>query len=303
MTCYSPLKGYENKEDGGIIFKKGPDAGQDMEVACNQCIGCRISKSKEWAARIVHESQMHQDNCFVTLTYDEENLPYDTGLNKAHYQKFMKRLRKKHTDKKIRYFHCGEYGETTKRPHYHACLFGIDFEDRKPYSANNDVITDISEELQNIWGKGFCTIGELNYQTAAYTSRYILKKVTGNRAKEHYQRVDPYTGELYDVQPEYITMSLGRQTGQGIGGTFYEKYKSDFWPSDECPIPGRGVYKKVPKYYEKLYAKENPEELAKIKRKRTTYLLANVDEYSPERLETKYKVKKAQLSQLKRNAI
>ena len=264
-------------------------------------MGCRIDKSKEWAARIVHESQMHQENCFVTLTYDETNVPIDGSLNKAHFQKFMKRLRKHYATKKIRYFHCGEYGSALERPHYHACLFGLDFDDAVPhFSTPSGNVTYISETLEKIWGKGFCTVGELNYQTAAYTARYIMKKVTGKRAEEHYLRVNPTTGELYTLQPEYVTMSLGREKGGGIGGSFFEKFETDFFPADECPIPGKGVFKSVPKYYERLWAERNPDAFKKIKRLREKYRNTNVAEYSAERLETKFNVKKAQLKQLRR---
>lgn len=301
MTCYSPLKGFENKVDGGIVFKRSLLAGKPMEVSCGQCIGCRISKSKEWAARIVHESQMHRNNCFVTLTYDSEHVPLDGSLRKPHFQKFMKRLRKHHATNKIRYFHCGEYGESLHRPHYHACLFGVDFSDRVEFSASNGVTTYTSNELEKIWGMGFCTVGELNYQTAAYTARYILKKVSGARAEDHYTRVNPYTGELFQIQPEYITMSLGRKKGEGIGGPFYEKYESDFFPADECPIPGKGVYKSVPKYYERIFAEKNPEAYEEIKARRKKYHDTHADEYTSERLHDKYTVKKAQLSQLKRS--
>lgn len=301
MTCYSPLKGFENKEEGGIVFKRSSLAGAAMEVACGQCMGCRIDRSKEWAARCVHESQMHQDNSFVTLTYDDEHLPHDGSLNKTHFQKFMKRLRKKYNETQIRYFHCGEYGDQLGRPHYHACLFGIDFSDREPHSVSNDVVTYTSETLTNLWGMGFTTCGELNYETAAYTARYIMKKITGNRALEHYQRIDPYTGEIYQLQPEYTTMSLGRKKGEGLGAGFYKKYKSDFFPSDECPIPGKGVYKSVPRYYEKLYKEENPESFEAIKRARKIYRDAHADEYTARRLEDKFKVKKAQLNQLPRS--
>lgn len=297
MACYSPLKGFEDKENGGIVFKRSSLAGKEIEVACGQCIGCRIDRSQQWAARIVHEAQMHQDNCFVTLTYDSENVPTDGSLNKRHFQLFMKRLRKKHNDKKIRFFHCGEYGHKLERPHYHACLFGIDFPDRVEHGTNNGVIHYSSRELEELWGKGFCSVGELNYETAAYTSRYIMKKITGLKAEEHYERVDPLTGEIYNLEPEYITMSLR----PGIGRDFYEKYKSDFFPADECPVPGRGVYKTVPRYYEKLLEKEDPDTFRAIKKRREEYRNSNLDEYSGRRLEAKYKVKKAQLNQLPRS--
>ncbi len=110
MTCYSPIAGYRSRTAGtaggyGIVFKKEQSNGQKIEVACGQCIGCRLDKSKEWAIRCVHEAQMHEANCFITLTYNAENLPSDGSLVKEHFQKFMKRLRKT-TPQKIRYFHC-----------------------------------------------------------------------------------------------------------------------------------------------------------------------------------------------------
>jgi len=294
MTCYSPLKGYEHPEDG-IVFKRMKEAGTAIDVACGQCMGCRIDRSKEWAARIVHESQMHEENTFVTLTYDQENLPHDGSLNKAHFQKFMKRLRSQNQNNKIRYFHCGEYGEKLSRPHYHACLFGIDFDDKEPYRVDNDIITYTSLKLEQLWGKGFCSLGELNYQTAAYTSRYIMKKVTGKKAEEHYMRVDPTTGEIYNLEPEYVTMSLK----PGIGYDWYQKYKTDVFP-DECPVPGRGVYKNVPKYYDTLLEREDEDTYRAIKKLRRKYHASKCEDYTPRRLEDRYKVKKAQLKMLKR---
>lgn len=213
----------------------------------------------------------------------------------------MKRLRKKFPDKKIKYFHCGEYGEQTLRPHYHACIFGLDFEDKKEHSMKNDIVTYVSETLEKIWGMGFCTTGELTYESAAYTARYVLKKVTGNRAEEHYQRVDGYTGEIYQVQPEYITMSLGRRRGEGIGGSFYAKYKNDFFPSDECPVPGKGVYHRVPAYYETLYKEEDPDSYRAIKKRRRKWRDEHALDLTGRRLDARYIVTKAKLKQLKRN--
>ena len=69
MPCYSPLKGFRNLESGGIVFKRSSIAGEAMEVACGQCLGCRLDRSRMWAIRIVHEASLHDDNCFLTLTY------------------------------------------------------------------------------------------------------------------------------------------------------------------------------------------------------------------------------------------
>jgi len=180
-------------------------------------------------------------------------------------------------------------------------LFGIDFSDREPYSSDNGVVVDISLELEQTWGKGFCTVGELNYQTAAYTARYILKKVTGHRAEEHYERVNLLTGEIIKLEPEYVTMSLGRNRGEGIGGSFFEKYKSDFIPADETPIPGKGVFPGIPRYYESLLEETDPDTWAEIKKRRAKYHDTHTHEYTGKRLDDKYAVKKAQIAMLKRS--
>lgn len=143
---------------------------------------------------------------------------------------------------------------------------------------------------------GFCTVGELNYETAAYTSRYILKKITGHKAEEHYERVNPYTGEIQKLEPEYITMSLK----PGIGYDFYQKYKSDIYPSDENPVPGKGVFKKVPAYYDRLLEREDPDTLRKIKKKRRHFHENHSEDFTARRLEDAYKVKKAQTKTLRR---
>ena len=106
-----------------------------IEIPCGNCIGCRIAYSKQWADRCMLESQYHDENYFLTLTYDDDHVPrsgyYDeeTGewfdtftLRKKDLQKFHKDLRKKlyGSDKgEFRFFACGEYGDQTFRPHYH----------------------------------------------------------------------------------------------------------------------------------------------------------------------------------------
>lgn len=276
-----------------------------MEVACGQCLGCRLDRTLMWAMRIVHESCLHENNCFVTFTYrsveesnDEQikngyHVPADYSLNYHHFRDFIKRLRR-HFPQKIRYFHCGEYGEDNVRPHYHACLFNCSFDDQFVYQQEQGVTTYESPSLQNLWPFGFCTIGQLNYETAAYTAGYILKKITGNQALETYLRNDEY-GVAYWVKPPYITMSLK----PGIGAKFYEKYKTDFF-YDESPVPGRGVFKKIPRYYQEIMAGENPEAFQNIKEVRRDFFASHKQDFTPERLIDKYKCARAQQSQRQR---
>lgn len=240
--------------------------------------------------RCVHEASLQNDNAFITLTYNQENLPFDCGLHKEHFQKFFKRLRKRYPKKKIRYFHCGEYGEKTNRPHYHACIFGLDFEDKELYKTQSGINLYVSNTLNSVWGHGFTTVGDVTFESAAYVARYVLKKITGEDADEHYQRVNPDTGEIHQVQPEYTTMSRR----PGIGRDWYEKYRKEIISNDSIIVRGKEV--KPPKYYDEQY-----EHIEEIKRERKKKAKKHAENNTLERLEIRETVKRAQIGNLKRN--
>jgi len=237
---------------------------------------------------------MHEDNCFITLTYNAENLPSDNSLIKEHFQKFMKRLRRKNKNK-IRFFQCGEYGENLSRPHYHACLFGHDFADKEFFNNKNGNDLYVSENLNKTWGKGFATIGELTFESAAYTARYCMKKILGNDAQAHYQTCDTRTGEIFQILSEYTTMSRH----PGIGKPWYDKYKDDLFPRDECVIDGRIM--KPPRYYTKMYEQEEPEAYETLKKIRKRFFDKHKPDNTWQRLASREKVKQAQLQQLPRH--
>lgn len=301
MSCYSPLRGFKAK-DGRWVSKRPSDCAPiKMNVACGQCFGCRHDRARHWAARIQHEAQQWNDNCFLTLTYEDEKMPrLFTGgpgtLVKAHFQKFMKRLRHHFKDTRIRYYGCGEYGDENERPHYHLCCFNLSFSDQELYRHNNGYPLFISETLNKLWGYGFATIGQLTYETAAYTSRYCLKKITGPLAHEHYLRVDDY-GVCYWLEPEFTLMSRR----PGIGREWIDQFQSDVYPSDEVPIPGSGTHKGVPRYYDKVLEKVDPKLYEEVKANRAQYAQQHPLEFSPQRLEAKYKCQKALKQHLKRN--
>lgn len=222
-------------------------------------------------------------------------------------QKFMKRLRKKFAPKTIRFFACGEYGETnpiTKakdgglyRPHYHVLLFGEDFHLDRKYlkksQSGSDTFT--SETLTKLWGKGYCNIGSLNYQTAAYTARYCMKKVGGQLAETHYQRIDQQTGEIYMLKPEFAVMSRN----PGLGAQWYERFKSDAFPSDFLVHQGKKV--SVPKFYTRKLKRQEEDLHKQIKEKRQAAINSDRVNHTPERLAVREEVKRAQISTLKRN--
>ena len=144
MPCFHPLTGYLARDANAsgkrsIVFDPKLALGVDVkrQVPCGRCIGCRLERSRQWAMRCVHEASLYKNNCFITLTFNDYYLPKDGSLHVEHFQKFMKRLRKRFGSG-VRYFQCGEYGELLRRPHYHACLFNFDFPDRVLWSIRND---------------------------------------------------------------------------------------------------------------------------------------------------------------------
>lgn len=251
----------------------------------------------------MHEAKTHEDNCFITLTYDEENLPHDRSLKLSHWQNFMKRLRHHAAKPGIKFFHCGEYGEENKRPHYHALIFGHDFPDRKLWKVRDDITVDSSNILDDLWGFGFTTVGNVTWESAAYCARYALKKINGNlRYKidlttglSHYERIDPYSLEIYEVLPEYSTQSRK----PGIGQAFFQTYQDDIYPWDEVIINGHA--QRPPRYYDNLFEQTEPEVMETIRDLRTKNMEKYASDNTRARLATKEKVKKAQISQLKRN--
>lgn len=250
---------------------------------------------------------MHERNCFVTLTYSPSKLPADGSLDVTHWQKFVKRVRK--SGRAFRYFHCGEYGDLNLRPHYHALIFGMDFhEDRELWKKNRhgDRVY-ISESLSNFWNKGFCSIGELNYRTAAYVARYVMKKVHPATSKDvdvrrqqkekfdaRYARVNKETGEEYHVKPEYVTMSRK----PGIGSEWFEKYSADVFPSDEVVFNARRF--RTPRFYDDLLARTDGALLDELKGRRRASVSKRAADLTPERLRVRERVLEEKMKFFKR---
>jgi hypothetical protein len=175
-------------------------------------------------------------------------------------------------------------------------LFGLDIPDLRAVAVQKGNVVYGSDWLQKIWKNGFVSIGECTYESAGYVAGYCTKKITGPMADNWYEIVTP-DGVIERVTPEFSRMSLK----PGIGARWYEKYVQDVFPQDEVPVPGKGVYSKVPRYYAELYGRESPEELERIKARRKAWMRHHKDDNTPERLETKYKVRKAQVKRLTRN--
>ena len=296
MPCYHPISAYQCT-DGSIVFSelRRHDISRSLNLPCGQCIGCRLERSRQWAIRCMHEAQMHEENSFITLTYDDDHIPSDRSLHYRDFQLFIKRLRKRYLGRRIRFYMAGEYGENFGRPHWHACIFGLGFDDKKLWKRSPSGLNLYrSENLELLWPFGYSSIGDVTFESAAYVARYIMKKVTGKNADKHYTEIDPDTGVITDRRPEFNKMSLK----PGIGYEWYKKYTSDVYPNDYVVIRGKKV--KPPKYYDKNYKIDNPYEFDEILYKREINGKLNSEDNTFERLKVKEIVQQAKLQKLKR---
>lgn len=245
MACLNPID--VRRPDWAVVRRY-------IQVPCGKCVGCRLDRSRNWTIRIMHEKQMHKENCFLTLTIKDSDLVYgrmQATLYKPHLQKFWKRLRKEISPNEVRYFACGEYGEQYNRPHYHACLFGFDFPDKTLLSTEAGNNLYHSDMLDTIWSHGHCSIGALDIGSAAYVARYILDKRLGDERKDY---------EIRGIEPEYVVMSRR----PGIGAAWFNRFAGDVYPADRVVLDdGRTV--RPPRYYDELRKLDEPQEIEKIK--------------------------------------
>jgi hypothetical protein len=320
MPCYYPQKAI--RDTNGVRFV-GPHALYNIKLACGQCIGCRLERSRQWAARCIHEASQHRHNCFITITYAPEHLPPYGSLDKRDHQKFLKRLRKalikggafhrSHTTPSpsnntvmglhpippptLRYYMAGEYGERLHRPHYHFCLFGIDFSDKKYWQttpAGSKIYR--SPTLEKLWPYGHSTVGALTFESAAYTARYVMKKINGQKQKTHYEKIDHETGEIINLQPEYNEMSRA----QGIGKTWIEKYAADAYNALPGKIIIRGKTSNTPRYYDKQLKRWDKDKYDIIIHHRKTEGSKQAQDNTPRRLAVKEQVAHAKIGKLLR---
>lgn len=276
MPCYHPLiafdntKYYANPEKMDIVFSTkdyrfDPDCaerqGRLLYLPCRHCVGCRLDHSKEWANRILLEQRYHDSSYFLTLTYDDEHLPYGYGVDsstgevvsvhatlvKADLQKFFKRLRKV-TGQKISYFSAGEYGSQTYRPHYHCIIFGLKLDDLKQIKRNfNNEPYFTSETIAKVWPFGIHVLGNVTMQSAAYVARYTIKKATHNFSKEYY--------DIAGIEPEFQTIS----SKPAIGRRFFDDNIDKFeYGTFSVSTPTGGVKMSMPEYFRKKYKEFDP---------------------------------------------
>lgn len=299
MSCFHPLHalpipGMKTVKNGKPVFRflKPLDPLYNREdvilIPCGQCVGCRISRAREWADRLMLEKEYHDSSYFVTLTYNDEHVPKsyyadpDTGLahpsltlSKRDLQLFMKRLRAAFPNDKIRFYACGEYGPQTWRPHYHMILFGIHLNDLqlKRQDVNGHVNAWFSPSLQAAWSLrpfgnhspildslGDVECSDVTWSACNYVARYILKKQLGPSGREFY--------DTYNILPPFTVMSRK----PGIGRQYYDDHVGSIYEYDSIALstPTGGRQLRPSHYYDSLYDLEDSDKLEEIKQIRKT---------------------------------
>lgn len=284
MPCFHPQKAWLSTNTDGkrkLFFHPNSSNDEILWIPCGQCIFCRIHKSVEWTIRCKHESSLHVQNCFVTLTFNDEHVAKTPeGLltlppYQAFFQKFLKRLRKSYG--KVRYYAVGEYGSRTFRPHYHAIIFGWFPSDAQIHHFEEGHPVYISDQLQRLWSDpetkkpyGFVTVGQVTDASIAYVAKYCMKKITGKKAD------DWYKGRL----PESTHMSLK----PGIGSGWLDVFKDDVYKVD---LIADRVYRdsvryascdcRPPKYYDTILSRSFPDIWSLIQGERKSYAASRPD--------------------------
>lgn len=232
MQCIRPLKAQHLPDYSGITFTSkniNPEIA-GFQLPCRKCLPCRLNQAREKAIRCYHESQMHENNIFLTLTYDEQHLK-SPKLNYEDFQLFMKRLRFQNPQP-IPMMVTGEYGEQTKRPHFHALLFDYCPTDaRHKYTSDRGDKVSTSENLTNLWRNGNTEYGAVTLDSANYVARYSAKKLVHGNDQAH------------DYHPIHKTSSK-----YGIGRSWIEKYYKHTFENGFVLLPNNQK-SKIPRYY------------------------------------------------------
>lgn len=246
MRCLYPRTvGY--KSDGRTISWSSKQYSKEypvFQLPCSKCIECRLEYARQWAVRCVHEAKMHEENSFITLTYSDQHLE-SPRLQYRDFQLFMKRLRRSEPSRTISTFVTGEYGDKTKRPHWHAIIFNYRPRDLVPiYKNENGDQLYKSESLDEIWGKNDSQkkpneVGDVTFKSAGYVARYAAKKLVHGLDGEH------------DYQP-----ISKKSSKRAIGKTWLEHYWRDLLKGTLTMSDGSQL--SVPRYYEKWMQAQIP---------------------------------------------
>lgn len=236
MKCADPILCYTN-DNGNRIFRHFSLADQFVKThhqkvfPCGKCLQCRKQKSRILAQRCVLHASMYEQNCFLTLTYDEKKEGYHNEFQYEDIQKFKKNLQRQcwyHNKKRIQIFNVHEYGKNGKK-HWHLVVFNHDFPDKTIYTKKNGIPIYTSKKLKLLWPHGFNTIGDVTEASAMYQSQYMEKDFKNNNV---------------------TSKKKSHSKHSGIGKPYFQKHYKQLLQLGYITISGNKM--PLPRYFEKL---------------------------------------------------
>lgn len=305
MRCTSPRTvGFQS--DGKTLawsHKQHSKQYATIQVPCGKCLSCRLENARQTAIRCVHEASMHENNCFITLTYNNENLGSNI-LDYRHFQKFVKdlryhlmselleklfpRLSQQHqrqlwrslaTDRRKQLygniqtsvFCAGEYGDKGRRIHWHALIFNWKPQDAlHKYTSDRGDRVFSSDLLNRLWGRGITEFGEVTFASAGYCARYAAKKLVHGPDGSH-----PF---------EPISR---RSSKNAIGKSWIAKYYKEVFDNGFIVLSD-GTTCGIPRYYEKWLKKEQPADWTRyVTQKKSEIILQAINKEEKTSLEEK----------------
>lgn len=303
--CTSPKKAWLPKKpdkDGKkpLLFKPPNHTKifdyEIIETPCNHCIACEKLRALRTAVQLACELKTTLgDSLFLTLTYNDENLPSDFSVNKNHLQNFLKKLRhwRIKTDHigNFRYLSQNEYGGKFSRPHVHIAGFNLTIPDLRSVQSKGAYQAFDSEIINQLWGKGDVHIIRLCFENCLYIANHHIDEKVDNKGKVHETPIiHPVTKRLIKTRkPEFST----RSSRPGIGKDFFKKYFSDIYPGDF--MINKGQEMPVPKYFDALLKKHDLQLFEEIKKKRSD----KVEKKTPQQNRYQAKFNKAKLKSKK----
>lgn len=282
MACLAPREAPAAAREGRRFFFNGAGAPTDLplQFPCGKCQPCLADRSSQWATRMANHSSMFPVSSFITLTYDDEHLPYPPSLEPRHLELLWKVLR---GSAAFSYYACGEYGEKRQRPHYHAILFGYWPADARLWKETSAGQLFSSSHLTQKWGRGFTSVSPVSMATMVYVAKYVLK------AKEDFRWVDPETGEVFNLVSPFSRMSRRPAIGSAWVQAFGE---SDAFRHDNVVIAGS--VRRMPRYYERKLREKSEQRFRALKRVRNERrALTDPALMSTERIEAQAEIARA----------
>lgn len=230
-VCYAEKRGKPVSPNAPLVRINGHSYLKDpIAVPCGHCVGCRMERAKQWKIRLCHEREAYglDEVYFVTITYHDSCLPSHYGqpcLCKDDVRKFINNLRHPSYGvyRRVRYFACGEYGDGTKRPHYHLILF-MKLDDLVPFAFDRYH----SKTIADAWPYGIHELSPVHTNMIAYVAGYVEKK-----------QDDPFWND-YPVKP-FLLMSTKPAIGSAyvsrLKGSLDRKVYGDFGNVHSASIP------------------------------------------------------------------